>query len=423
MGRREESVVEIGRAELIDASVGDRYHRQTLISWWDQARVARTRILVVGAGALGNEILKLLALIGSGDTLVFDPDRIERSNLSRSVLFRQSDEGAGKASVAVAKMREINPDVRAHAVDANVIVRGGLGVFHWADVVIGAVDNREARVFINSACARTGKSWVDGAIEGLAGVVRVFDPTRSESAACYECTMNATDRKLLAERRSCALLARNAVARGHVPTSAVAASIIGAMQVEEAIKVVHGQPTLLGQGLHLDGLYNEFSRVTYPRRADCPGHETLGAIEPLGLGTDDLTLAALLDRAEAALGVGSALDLSRDVIVSLTCPACGDATPGGTVLGAVRESQAACPGCGAHRVVDVVASISRDSGIDLHQTPAQLGLPPFDIIVARHGLERHMAWLFDGDAARVLGPLAHTDLATRSDLGTQGSHR
>src|SRR5437868_5779980 len=68
-----------------------RYHRQMLIPWWDQTQVARTRILVVGAGALGNEILKSLALVGAGYTLVFDPDRIERSNLSRSVLFRESD--------------------------------------------------------------------------------------------------------------------------------------------------------------------------------------------------------------------------------------------------------------------------------------------------------------------------------------------
>src|SRR6185369_8827198 len=100
-------------------------------------------------------------------------------------------------------------------------------------VIIGAVDNREARVFINSCSARVGKKWVDGAIEALSGVVRVFSPA---DGPCYECTMNSTDRKLLAERRSCALLARDLALQGRVPTSAVAASIIGAMQVQEAIK-------------------------------------------------------------------------------------------------------------------------------------------------------------------------------------------
>src|SRR5262249_23765402 len=153
-----------------------------------------------------------------------------------------------KAAIAAREMRAINPHVRVQARCENVIEAAGLGVFAWADVVIGAVDNREARVFINSACARVGKPWGDGGIEGLAGVVRVFAP---DGGRCYECTMNRTDRKLLAERRSCALLARDAVRGGHVPTSAVAASIIGAMQVQEAIKVVHGQPTLTGEGMHV----------------------------------------------------------------------------------------------------------------------------------------------------------------------------
>jgi adenylyltransferase/sulfurtransferase len=380
----------------------DRYHRQTLITWWDQRKVAQTRVLVVGAGALGNEILKLLALIGCGYTLIFDSDRIERSNLSRSILFRESDEGQGKAEVAARAMRAINPDVRAHAIDGNVIASGGLGVFAWADVVIGAVDNREARVFVNSACARTRKTWVDGAIEGFSGVVRVFAP---HQGACYECTMNATDRKLLAERRSCALLARDAVARGHVPTSAVAASIIGAMEVQEAIKAVHSQPTLSSEGLYLDGLMSEASRVTYPRRDDCAGHDDLGPIRPLGLGSRDITLGALLDRAETELGAGVTLDLSRDVITRLTCPDCGDTSSGRAVLGAVRESQAACPQCKTHRVVEIASSIDRDSGVDLAQTPADLGLPPYDVIVARRGLEQAQAWLFDGDAGATLGAL------------------
>jgi adenylyltransferase/sulfurtransferase len=231
----------------------------------------------------------------------------------------------------------------------------------------------------------------------------VFEPAQG---ACYECTMNSTDRRLLAERRSCALLARAAVARGHVPTSAVAASIIGAMQVEEGIKLVHGQPTLRGEGLHIDGLWSEISRVAYPRRADCPGHEHLGPLLPLGVGTADVTLAALLERAEAALGPGACLDLSRDVIVRLTCPDCGATAPGRAVLGAVRESDAACPACRSHRVVEIASSISRDGDVDLQQTPADLGLPPWDVIVARNGLDAQQAWLFDGDAARVLGPLA-----------------
>ena len=68
---------------------GDRYSRFRLIAWWDQEKLARSRFLVVGAGALGNEVLKNLALLGVGYIHVVDFDRIEESNLTRSVLFRR----------------------------------------------------------------------------------------------------------------------------------------------------------------------------------------------------------------------------------------------------------------------------------------------------------------------------------------------
>ncbi len=381
----------------------ERYHRQELIEWWDQKRVGQARMLVIGAGALGNEVLKLLALTGVGHTLVYDPDTIEKSNLSRTVLFRDGDEGKNKAEVAAARAAEINPEVAIHARPDNVITKAGLGVFLWADVIIGAVDNREARVFVSSAAARAGRRWVDGAIEGFSGVVRAFDPAEG---ACYECTMNATDRQLLAERRSCALLARDVVARGHVPTTAVSASIIAAMQVQEAVKLLHGQPALIGEGLHVNGLWGESSRVKYPRKEDCPGHEKLPAVEPLGIGVGDVKLGDLLARAERELGAGASIDLSRDVITRLSCPDCGDSQPGRAVLGAVRERDARCARCGTHRVVEIAASITRDDpNLDLGATFAELGVPPFDVVVARQGLDDARAWLFSGDAGAALGPL------------------
>jgi len=382
----------------------DRYHRQRLITWWDQVRVAGARVLVIGAGALGNEVLKLLALTGIGHCLVFDPDTIELSNLSRSVLFRAADQGRGKAEVAALRMRELNPEVAVQSHAANVLTQAGLGVFVWADVVIAGVDNREARVFVNASCARTGRTWVDGAIEGLSGIVRVFRPSET---ACYECTMNETDRRLLAERRSCALLARDAVARGHVPSTAVTASLVAALQVGEAVKLLHDQPALLGEGIHLHGLSADITRVRYSRREECPGHDSLGPIVPLGAGVRDLSLGALLDRAERRLGEGACLDLSRDVVLRLTCPACGDSAPGKVVLGALKERDALCPACGVHRVVETAATIRRDTAIDLAATAADLGLPPFDVIVARNGLDQE-AWLFDADAPRVLGALARS---------------
>src|SRR5437588_11469685 len=87
-----------GPALVIDDD--DRYGRLRLIPWWRQDRLAAARILVVGAGALGNEVLKNLALLGVGTVYVIDRDVVETSNLSRSVLFRAEDGGRPKAEGA-----------------------------------------------------------------------------------------------------------------------------------------------------------------------------------------------------------------------------------------------------------------------------------------------------------------------------------
>src|SRR6516162_3801638 len=83
----------------------DRYARHRLIPWWDQELLSLSKVLVVGAGALGNEVLKDLALLGVGHIMVVDFDVVELSNLSRSVLFSDSDIGRPKAQAAAEATR------------------------------------------------------------------------------------------------------------------------------------------------------------------------------------------------------------------------------------------------------------------------------------------------------------------------------
>src|SRR5215510_14452444 len=122
--------------EIISVAPEDRYARQRLISWWEQDRLAAARVLVIGAGALGNEILKLLALSGVGHIMIYDMDRIEVSNLIRTVLFNETDAGAFKAEVAAKRVSELNPHTSAVGRAQNIMHELGLGAFVWADVVI-----------------------------------------------------------------------------------------------------------------------------------------------------------------------------------------------------------------------------------------------------------------------------------------------
>src|SRR5688500_737848 len=98
----------------------NRYHRHGLIDWFSQEEISRTRAVVIGAGAVGNEVVKNLALLGVGKVDIFDFDMIEQHNLTRSVLYREADIGRPKAEVAAE---------RAAAMDPNIVVVGIYGDF------------------------------------------------------------------------------------------------------------------------------------------------------------------------------------------------------------------------------------------------------------------------------------------------------
>src|SRR5829696_4293841 len=122
--------------EAVSPERDDRFHRFKLIGWWDQDRLSRARVLVIGAGALGNEIIKNLALLGVGNVFVADMDRVENSNLSRSILYRESDNGTPKAAAAARGAKDIYPAINVQHFVGNIVHDLGLGVYRWADVVI-----------------------------------------------------------------------------------------------------------------------------------------------------------------------------------------------------------------------------------------------------------------------------------------------
>jgi molybdopterin/thiamine biosynthesis adenylyltransferase len=276
-----------------------RFSRFELISWWDQSRLANARVVVIGAGALGNELLKNLALLGVGNVFVADLDRIEKSNLSRSILYRESDCGRMKADVAAERARDIYSGLRTQSFVGNVVYDLGLGLYRWADVILGGLDNREARVSINQSAARVGKVWIDGAIERLDGVARVFD---AANGPCYECTMSDVDWKMLEARRSCALLTREEMDQGKVPTTPTTASVIAGVQTQEAVKLIHGMQTLSGQGFVFDGMWHQSYIVNYSRLDDCPAHEVFEGVEELPLKVAETRVGDFLERVRSDVG-------------------------------------------------------------------------------------------------------------------------
>lgn len=358
-----------------------RFDRFEAIPWWDQSVLRDARVLVVGAGALGNEVIKNLALLGVGHLVVVDMDSIERTNLCRSVLFRPGDEGAAKATAAVAAAEDLYHEINASALIGNIRADVGLGCFRWAQVVVGCLDNREARVFVNQTCAQVGRPWIDGGIEALHGVVRGFDPPAS---ACYECTMGKADWDLLNSRRSCSLLARNAVASGGTPTTPTTASVIGAIQAQEVLKRLHGLDSLTGRGFVFEGLTHNSYAVDYPIAPDCPWHDVPAPIEPFSDLGSDAHVRTVWARASEKLGGLDAIDFSREVVEQLECTSCGRSHRVFRPIEHVREEQALCKACGAECIPHFVHSVSGDSEL-LDLSVDELGLPPWDVLWGRYG--------------------------------------
>jgi molybdopterin/thiamine biosynthesis adenylyltransferase len=380
----------------------DRFSRLRLISWWDQEKISRCRLLVIGAGALGNEILKNVALLGFTQVVVVDMDRIEASNLSRAVLFRAEDVGRYKSEVAAQSYRSLAPGARIHPLSANVMHGCGLGLFEWSDVILAGLDNREARLFINRSAWKVNRPWIDGAIEGINGVARAFLPGQPP---CYECTLGAVDWELLQKRMSCNLLVLEPAAEGKIPTTPTISSIIAGVQVQEVVKFIHGLPTLASNGYIFEGMNHSSYVVEYTAKADCMSHYTLAKITHLQESSAELTLEQLRQRACVDLDSSSAVvEFSRDVVQKLVCPQCQREEEVYRPLGSVRFDAAKCAHDGQLRTVTLLHSYSGE--LDLSQrTLSSLGLPLFDIFTARSG-EHEIGYVPYGDAPLVLGELA-----------------
>jgi molybdopterin/thiamine biosynthesis adenylyltransferase len=393
-------------------SADERFARFELIDWWDQARLRDAKLAVVGIGALGNEIVKNCALLGVGHLAVIDADRVETSNLSRSVLFRSADAGRPKVEAAARAAREIYPKIEVAAIAGDVVHDVGLGLFRWADLVLGALDNREARLAVNRHCYRVGTAWIDGATESLSGVARVFCPP---DGACYECTLSEVDWELLEQRHSCTLLNRELLQFDRVPTTPTTASVIAGIQCQEGLKLLHDRPALSGSGFVFDGVGHSSYLVSYTRNPDCLSHEPLERVREVDRRADDVSVGEALAWAQKDLGPAASLEFVRELLLSLDCPSCGRSERVFRPLSAVSEREGECPSCGARRIPKLFHRVDgREDFLD--QTLTEIGLPPWDVVVGLAGHERQ-GYELAGDRVSVLGPIAGE---AGTSLDTQG---
>lgn len=235
-----------------------RYSRHLLIpevGAAGQERLANARVLCVGAGGLGSPALQYLAAAGVGRIGIVDDDVVDESNLQRQTIYGTSDIGKGKAEVAAARVRELNPLTSADPIPVRLDASNARELVRLYDAVLDCTDRFETRYVVNDACWFERKPDVYASIFRFDGQVSVFLRDRGP---CYRCLFS------------------HAPPAGSVPTCAeggvlgVLAGITGAFQANEALKFILGigEP-LIGRLLLVDALGAHTREVRFEREADC----------------------------------------------------------------------------------------------------------------------------------------------------------
>lgn len=256
--------IKVGRVD------DDRYERSKRIEWLDLGSVAKAKVLMIGAGALGNEVAKDLVLSGFRRITIVDMDCVVGSNLNRCLFFSDDDarEKRMKAEVVAEGLRKLSKEAKPQAIVGKVQALPS-GIFARHDIVLGCLDNIEARIHANSHAYAHGRIYVDGGMEGMIGKVMVSKPP---DGACLQCGMNRSHARVASLRFSCTgtdVVFYEPKLAAEITTT----SIVSAVMVRECLKAISGHPEmLLRNTFYYDGQKNISEELEISLDPVCPVH-------------------------------------------------------------------------------------------------------------------------------------------------------
>jgi adenylyltransferase/sulfurtransferase len=236
-----------------------RYSRHILlpeVGGKGQKKIAKAKILIVGAGGLGSPAAFYLAAAGVGTIGLIDSDAVDLSNLQRQIIHYTPDVGRSKVLSAKEKIQALNPDVQVVMHEERFVADNALKLVAGYDVVIDGVDNFPAKFLINDACVLGGKPLVHGGILRFDGRVTTILPGKS---ACYRCVFKQPPPAgLVASCQEAGVIG-------------ALAGVIGTLQATEALKIVLGigRP-LTDRLLDYDAKKASFREIKTKRNPHCP---------------------------------------------------------------------------------------------------------------------------------------------------------
>jgi adenylyltransferase/sulfurtransferase len=236
-----------------------RYSRHILlpeVGGKGQKKIAKAKILIIGAGGLGAPAAFYLSAAGVGTIGLVDSDAVDLSNLQRQVIHYTPDVGRSKVVSAKEKIQALNPDVQVVMHEERFVADNALKIIAGYDVVIDGVDNFPAKFLINDACVLADKPLVHGGILRFDGRVTTILPKKS---ACYRCVFKQPPPAgLVASCQEAGVIG-------------ALAGVIGTIQATEALKIVLGigRP-LTDRLLDYDAKKATFREVKTRRNPHCP---------------------------------------------------------------------------------------------------------------------------------------------------------
>ena len=211
-----------------------------------QARLAKARVVVLGAGGLGFPVLTYLGAAGVGRIVVVDRDVVEASNLNRQCLFSEADIGRPKAGVAVRRLAAFNSGIGWEAVQEPLTDALAAGLLPGADLAVDCADNWEARSTLASAAWRAAVPLLHGAVAAWEGTVAWL---AAGASPCFRCIYPAPP-----------------PAAGPTPVLGAAVGVVGSLMAAMAVQALCG----VGVRRSRELLLLDLERGTFDRAAGTP---------------------------------------------------------------------------------------------------------------------------------------------------------
>jgi adenylyltransferase/sulfurtransferase len=241
--------------------VKERYSRQILfagIGAEGQERLLNSKVLIVGCGALGSAQAEMLARAGVGKLRIIDRDFVEFSNLQRQTMFseRDAEEKLPKAIACKNRIAEINSEIAVEAEVADVNFSNIERLIKDCAVVLDGTDNFSTRYLINDACVKHRVNWIYGAAVSSYGVTMAVIP---KETPCLRCVFEDMPPAGSAQTCDTAGIIMPII------------SVVAAMQVSEALKLLTGKKDKLHRSLmQFDVWQNEWQKIKLNApREDC----------------------------------------------------------------------------------------------------------------------------------------------------------